>query len=51
MLHTKYQALLFQEEISHFPYISQCRTCDPWYNLNRLGRDRLGDAAYQMSIV
>ena len=44
---------------SHFPYISQCRTCDPraepflakGYNLNKLGRGPLGDATYQISIV
>ena len=44
---------------SHFPYINQCRTCDPWagpfltkgYDLNKLGRSPLNDATYQISIV
>ena len=40
------------------PYISLCKTCDPWsesivlyqgHNLNKLGRRLLGDATCQIS--
>ena len=43
---------------SRFPYINLCKTFDPWggaifwpmgYNMNKLGRGPLGDAAYQIS--
>ena len=62
MLHTKYQGArpcgFRQEDFFTFPYISQCKTCDPagraifqpqGYNLNKLDRGALGDAAYQIS--
>ena len=39
------------KKIFCFPYISLCKTCDPQgrpsHNLNKLGRDLLGDATYQ----
>ena len=64
MLHTKYQGSrpcgFSQEDFSHFPYISLCKTIDPpelghfWpqgYILNKLDRGLLGDAKYQISRV
>ena len=52
MLRTKYQGFspggFRQEDFSCFPYISPCKTCDPYgHNLNKLGRGPLGDAIYQ----
>ena len=59
MLHTKYQDYrpcgFRQEDFFMFPYISLCKKCDPgaghfWpqgYNLNKLGRDPLGDSRLQ----
>ena len=58
MLHTKFQGSghygFRQADFSmFFPYISQCKTCDPqgqgnlWsqgHNLNKFGRGPLGDA-------
>ena len=63
MLHTKYQGPRpcgFRQEdfMCVFPYISQCKTCDPpgvcnfwpqWHDLNKFVRDSLGDATYQTS--
>ena len=63
MLHTKYQGFrpcgFRQEDFFMFSLYSLCKTCDlhfgpffgPWgiYDLNKLGRGPLDDAAYQVS--
>ena len=57
MRHTKYQVktlglvVLDKKIFSCFPYISLCKTSDPWGGaiLNILGRGPLGNATYQIS--